>query len=184
MSDDPLALIPKEYYAGDTWFFELNDSNYQAPTWNMVVYFSSPAEKFSATAVDNGTAHRFTVAAATTADYEPGEYEYQIRAEHDSDGRVFTVGNGTLMVLPPLSVQGDHRHRVKMILDAIDAVMENRATNDHLSVSIAGRSISKISIGELRDFRAWYEQQWRFIDAKRREKAFGTSRRQQIKARF
>ncbi len=184
MAIDPINNIPDRLYAGDTWFFELTDSTYPAGTWNLVTYFSSCAGKFSATAAQNGTAHRFTVTAATTAGYEPGGYNYQIRAEHGSDGRKFTIGEGFVDVLPPLSQQADHRHRVKKILDAIDAVIENRATSDHLAVSVAGRSISKMGINELRDFRAWYSQQWDILRGKQRQVAFGKDRGRQVRARF
>lgn len=184
MAIEPIKYIPEELRAGDTWFFEFNYSDYPSSDWNLVLYFSSLAAKFSATSVASGTSHRVTVSAATTEDYETGGYSYQMRAEHASDGRVFTVGEGYVDVLPPLSKQADHRHRVKRVLDAIDAVIEGRAGNDHLSVSIAGRSISKISISELRDFRAWYSQQWDRLKGQSKQKAFGKSRGNNIKARF
>lgn len=181
---NPIDHIPDEFRAGDTWFFELKYSEFPASTWSLVVYFSSCAAKFSATASANGTAHRFTVAASTTDGYEVGGYNYQIRAEHSSDGRKFTVGEGYVDVMPPLSKQEDHRHRVKKILDSIDAVIEGRATSDHLAVSLAGRSISKMGVNELRDFRAWYSQQWETLKGKQNQTAFGKSRSNQIKARF
>lgn len=184
MSIQPINHIPDEWRIGDTWFFELSYSSFPAGTWNLVVYFSSLAGVFTATGAQNGTAHRFTVAATTTADYEPGGYNYQVRAEHSSDGRKFTVGEGYVDLLPPLSKQSDHRSRVKKIIDALDAVIEGRATNDHLAVSVAGRSISKMSVRELQDFRAWYVQQWELQKGKDRQKAFGKSRQSTIKARF
>lgn len=184
MSIQPINHIPDELRLGDTWFFELSYSSFPAGTWNLVAYFSSCAEKFSATGAQNGTAHRFTVAASTTAGYEAGGYNYQLRAEHASDGRKFTVGDGYVDLLPPLSKQADHRSRVKKILDALDAVIEGRATNDHLAVSVAGRSISKMGVRELQEFRAWYAQQWDLQKGKDRQKAFGQSRQSTIKARF
>lgn len=181
---NPIDHIPDELRVGDTWFFELKHSDFPASDWDYVAYFSSCAAKFSATAADNGTAHRFTVAAATTADYEPGGYDYQIRAEHSSDGRIFTVGEGFVDLLSPLSQQADHRNRVKKILDAIDAVIENRASSDQMSMSVAGRSISRMSVNELRDFRAWYSQQWESLRGKQRQESFGKRRGNTYRARF
>lgn len=184
MALDPIDHIPETLRVGDTWFFELQYGDYPAGTWDLKVYFGSLVDTFSATATANGNAHRFTVAATTTADYVPGGYSYQIRAEHSTDGRVFTVGEGYVDLLAPMSEQADHRDRVKKVLDAIDAVLENRATNDHLAVSIAGRSISKMSISELREFRGWYSSQWERIKGRNRQKAFGKSRGNNIRARF
>lgn len=184
MALDPINHIPEELRIGDTWFFELEYGDFPASAWNLKVYWASPLDTFEATATANGTSHRFTVAATTTDDYTPGGYNYQIRAEHASDGRVFTVGEGYVDLLPPLSEQADHRARVKKILDAIDAVLEDRATSDHLSVSVAGRSISRMSVNELRDWRAWYSQSWETLKGKQRQKAFGKSRRNKYLARF
>lgn len=184
MALQPTPYIAEELRAGDTWFFELTYPDFPAGTWNCKVYLSSPEGTEEVTGTANGTAHRFTVAAGTTADYKRGGYNYQIRAEHASDGRVFTVGEGYLDILPPLSEQSDHRDRVKKILDAIDAVLEGRAESDHLSVSLAGRSISRMGVDELRDFRAWYWQQWETLKGRQQQKAFGRARSNNYKTRF
>lgn len=184
MALEPIDHIPEELQIGDTWFFELEYDDHPATAWDLVIYFANPENTYSATASANASAHRFTVAATTTDDYVPGGYSYQIRAEHKTDGRVFTVGEGYVDFMAPLSEQADHRDRIKKTLDAIDAVIENRASTDQLSVSVAGRSISRMGINELRDFRAWYSQQWERLKAKQRQKAFGKSRRNKVLARF
>jgi len=44
----------------------------------------------------------------------------------------------------------------KKMLDAIEAVLEGRVTSDVEAYQIAGRSITKISITELKDLHAYY----------------------------
>ena len=57
----------------------------------------------------------------------------------------------------PLLLLGSH---AKIVLDAIEAVIENRATMDQSSMSIAGRSLSRLSIDELLTFRARYRAEY------------------------
>lgn len=181
---EPLDHIPEELYGGDTWYFKLGYSDYTPTDYDLVVYFSSPNGRFSATGVADGSDFVFTVAASNMDAYSYGDYQYQIRAEHKTNSTKFTIGEGDVYVRPPLDLAGDHRHQIKKVLDAIDAVIANRATTDQQSMSIAGRSLSRMSIGELRDFRAWYSQQWERLRGERKQKAFGKSRGNNIRARF
>ena len=46
------------------------------------------------------------------------------------------------------------------MLDGIEAVLENRASQDQMSYSIAGRSLSRMSIDDLLTFRARYRAEY------------------------
>ena len=46
------------------------------------------------------------------------------------------------------------------MLDAIEAVMENRASMDQSSMSIAGRSLSRMSVDDLMTFRDRYKAEY------------------------
>ena len=54
----------------------------------------------------------------------------------------------------------DIRSHAKVVLDAIEAVIENRATIDQQSMSIAGRSLSRMSIDDLLNFRNQYKNEY------------------------
>ena len=43
----------------------------------------------------------------------------------------------------------DLRSHAKIVLDSLEAVIENRANMDQSSMSIAGRSLSRMSVDEL-----------------------------------
>ena len=45
-------------------------------------------------------------------------------------------------------------------VDAIEAVIENRATMDQSSMSIAGRSLSRLTVDELMTFRDRYKTEY------------------------
>ena len=45
-------------------------------------------------------------------------------------------------------------------MDNIEAVLENRATQDQMSYSIAGRSLSRMSVDDLLTFRDRYKTEY------------------------
>ena len=52
------------------------------------------------------------------------------------------------------------RSHANVVLDAIEAVIENRATIDQQSMAIAGRSLSRMSIDDLLNFRNQYKNEY------------------------
>jgi hypothetical protein len=54
----------------------------------------------------------------------------------------------------------DLRSHAKKVLDNIQAVIEGRATIDQSSMSIAGRSLSRMSVDELMTFRDRYKAEY------------------------
>ena len=77
----------------------------------------------------------------------------------------------------------DNRSHAKKVLDAIQAVLENRASQDQMSYSIAGRSLSRMTIDDLMRFRDRYRAEYnREIKLKRIKNKQDTGNT--IKARF
>ena len=52
-----------------------------------------------------------------------------------------------------------HSH-ARIVLSAIEAVIEGRASQDQMSYSIAGRSLSRMPIDDLLTFRDRYKAEW------------------------
>ena len=70
------------------------------------------------------------------------------------------MGYGTWDIKPKLAVStADLRSHNQIILDALEATLENRATLDQSSYSIAGRSLSRMDVDDLLRFKAIYS--WR-----------------------
>lgn len=139
--------IPQSLTAGDTWSWTDSFSDYPASTWTLTYYFVGP-EAFNAVAVASGDDHETTVAATTTADYKPGTYDWIARVTDGST--VTTVGQGRLTVAPNLANRKyDHRSFWRKVLDQLEPVILGRAGTDQLSMSIAGRSLSRMSWDEL-----------------------------------
>lgn len=150
-----LIRIPAAITAGDSVDLRLLATAHPADQgWALRVDIAGPAEVEPWTSTADGGAHVFAVAAAETEDYTPGLYSYQLSAHKDT--RRVTLERGQLTVHPNLAaVAGsfDGRSPTRQILDAIEARLLNRATQDQMSLSVAGRSINRISLPDLLTLR-------------------------------
>ena len=109
----------------------------------------------------SGDNHAVAIAAATSANYAAGLYNWTCRAE--KAGEKYTLAQGTLTVnanLAALAGANDLRGHVKKVLDALEATLEGKATLDQQSYSIAGRSISRMTPEELLKWRNQYKAEY------------------------
>lgn len=153
--------VPSELLAGDTWRWTRDLTDHPAGTWTLTYYFENASEQFSALATADGTTHSVTVAAATTAPRKAGRYKWIARV---TDGSIVeTIESGWTDVLPDpaSSTKHDPRSWARRTLDAVEAFLEGNATTAQQSVSIGGRSISRWSLPELRQWRDQLRQEVR-----------------------
>ena len=124
----------------------------------MLVNGSAKVE-FSTTA--DGDDHAVALPATTTTNWSPGRYRYQAYVESGADRH--TVGTGTVDILPDFSSAAtlDGRTHAEKVLDAIEAVIEKRATKDQESYSIKGRSLSRTPLPDLLVLRDKYKSEVR-----------------------
>lgn len=140
-------MIPQSLVAGDLWEWTDSLSDYPAGTWTLVHHFRGP-QSFSVTATTDGTNHQSSVAASTTAEYRPGVYDWIARVTSGTD--IYTVATGRLTVAPNLATaKYEHRSFWQRVLDELEPVILGRASTDQLSMSIAGRSLQRMSWDEL-----------------------------------
>ncbi|RYH04121.1 hypothetical protein EU805_01750 [Salipiger sp. IMCC34102] len=154
-----LRHIPTSIKAGLTFALDLDLVDYPAPEWAAVVILSGP-EKIELQSSPFGDLHRFAEPPAVTADWAPGLYAFTLRVL--SNGDVLEIEAGQLKVSQDLaSVDGalDPRSHAQRMLDAIEAVLERRATLDQESYTIGGRSLVRTPIGELKSLRESYRRE-------------------------
>lgn len=179
MSADVPTKVPAEFIAGDTWRWTRDLADYPAGTWTATAYFENKDGVFQIAGITDGTAHSFTIAAATTTTYKPGRYGWRLRV---TDGTTTTtVESGTVEVLvdPAKAGKTDTRSWARRTLEAIEAFLEGNATTAQQSVTIQGRSIGRWSLAELTQFRKDLRAEVRIED---RGASAGMSRN--IKVRF
>lgn len=153
MPDVP-ATLPTALIAGNTWVWDREFADFPPSTWTATAYFEKTGRTFNVPAAVNGTSHRFTVDATTTATYQPGRYLVRVRV---TDGTQVFIAESVYVeveVDPAASGTTDTRTWARRTLDAIEAFLEGNASTAQASMSIGGRSIARWSLSELREWRA------------------------------
>ena len=151
----------QELIQGDSLVFTTSVPDYLPAAGYTLTYrlvrrdAAGTAITFSATA--SGDLYAVSVAPATTATWTPGTYTWAAYAS--KAGERYTVASGELVIkADPATVTApyDNRSHARKVLDAIQAVLENRATTDQQQVSIAGRTLTRIPVAELLVLRDRY----------------------------
>lgn len=139
--------IPASLIAGDTWSWTDSLASYPAPTWQVVYHFRGP-QSITLTSTDDGANHAFSVAAGTTGGYKPGLYDWAARVD---DGTTFiTIDTGRVTVGANFAnAAHEYRSFWRRVLDELEPVILGRAGTDQLSMSIAGRSLQRMTWDEL-----------------------------------
>lgn len=165
MSAPTPDIEPARINAGDTarWLKSLAD--YPASSgWGLAYTLVSAAQRYTFNAAASGDDFLITVPANTTAGWVAGTYAW--RAQVTKAGEVYTVAEGQVEVAPAFGAAVDARSPARRGLDAITAVLENRATGGVAEYTIGGRAIKYIPMAELLALRDRYR-----IDVAREEAA-------------
>lgn len=162
---------PETLVIGDRWVWQRPDLVTDYPTDQYALTYEFHCDsggggnhKFTVTASETSTAYVVEVSSVTTAGYNAHLYKWYAFITRTSDSQRVAVDNGiTTLVVNYADSNADVRTHAKKVLDFIQAVIENRATVDQSSFTIAGRSLSRMTIEELfmvRDrYRAEYNEE-------------------------
>lgn len=168
-----VGLVPSEISAGITFSLPLVLSEYPAPEWSLSLLLRGPAA-IDLAAAGAGDEHTFSATAAETGAWTPGSYWWQIRASDASD--VVLVGEGQTAVLADIAaVSGayDGRSHAQRVLEAIEAVIEGRASMDQESYTINNRSLSRTPVADLLKLRDRYRAEVAANDAAKSGRRLG-----------
>lgn len=160
-------FVPAEITIGETVEFEKDFDDFPADEWTVTYYFRGAGPGFDVAGIADGTTHVFTIAAATSDDMLAGRYDYQAFAAKDDEKHL--VDEGTIQAKASLASLStvttyDGRSKNKKILDAIDDLMQGKATLDQQSYLIATgvpgfqsqRQAERIQPSELLELRKYY----------------------------
>lgn len=160
--------IPDRFTAGTTLSLSVALTAYPPPEWSLTLLLRGPEQRDLASTPDD-TLHAFEVPATETAGWAAGAYWYSLRATDGAE--VHELESGTLAVDPDLAsvAEGyDGRAHAEKVLEAIEAVLENRATKDQDSYRINNRELRRTSVEQLWKLRHLYSQEVRRLRAARR----------------
>jgi len=129
-------------------------------------------------------AYLFTADSATSADFEPGYYHWQLEITETASGNRLVVDRGTFTAIVDLDEnQADPRTHAEIMVSKIQSILEGKADSDVSNYSIAGRSLTKMTFEELISARDVYRrefQQEKVKDRIKRGKPSGST----VKVRF
>lgn len=150
---EPNSIIP-----GDTvkWTRTFADFPPSAG-WALNYELLNAQHRYEIAATADGHAHRVVVSAQTTQGYEPGSYDWRARVTNAEE--VYTVATGRLTVTPSFGSATDIRSHARCTLQAIEAVLEGRATSATAEYEINGRRLKYIPLIELHALRTKYQRE-------------------------
>lgn len=150
--------LPAELQIGDYWAWKRTDlaSSYPLADYSLKYIFylvsGSTASNFTIDASESNGEYVF----ATSSTVKPiGDYKWTAVITKTAGNVPAVIDTGYITI-----VSDAVRSHTKLVLDSIEAVIENRATMDQASMSIAGRSLSRMSIDELMTFKDRYKLDW------------------------
>jgi len=159
---------PDLLVVGDRWTWRRPDLVNDYPTADYALTYEFMCDS------GGGGSHKFTITATETSDdyiievsqdvtehYHVHNYKWYAFITRTSDSERISIDSGvTQLVADYAESTADQRSHAKKVLDAIQAVLENRASQDQMSYSIAGRSLSRMSIDDLMTFRDRYRAEY------------------------
>ena len=165
--------IPYTIYSGDTSIWKITDLNtdYSNTTHTLSYYFrlESTGAGFTINASADNDDYLINISASVTGSQTAGIYHYIAYVTRSSDSARITVDPGQIEIKPNLaSSSADPRSHAKIMIDKIESLLEGKADKDVSSYSIAGRSLNKMSVQELLDWRTYYKAEYNREIAKMR----------------
>ena len=106
----------------------------------------------------SGSHFVFVLDPDATAGLRTGWVDWKEVAFRTSDGARRTISAGALRYF---KTDEDRRNHAEIMLDQIECLLENRARSDVESYSIGSRSITKMSVQELLEWRDYYRNEVR-----------------------
>lgn len=159
---------PSTLVLGDYWAWKRDDlaDTYPIGSYALTYEFHNDSggggvNKFTLTATEANDTYYIEAASSSTTGYAIGDYIWEAYITKTADSNRVMVDSGRTTITQNLAdTNADLRSHAKKVLDAIEAVIENRASMDQSSMSIAGRSLSRMSIDELMTFRDRYKAEY------------------------
>ena len=147
-----LSRMPASLIAGDSLRLAIPAGDYPASAgWavSLVLQALAGGAPVVAQGTEDSDGWLLVVTSAASAVLAAGDYRFQIAAT--KDGERATIEVGQIAIRPdPARAATDQRSAARRALDAIDAVLENRASSEDMKFTFAdGRALEKVPHAEL-----------------------------------
>ena len=95
----------------------------------------------------------YEIVAAISSAWTTGEYTWDLVLVRTADAAESIVQSGSISLF---AASADRRDHARIMVDKITSILENRADSDVGSYTIKSRSITKMSVKELTEWREYY----------------------------
>ena len=129
------------------------DSTLYSVAYRLTPTAGGAAVTLAGVAVDGGAAWKFTALSAVTAAWPDGDYRWDIIVTRLSDSETALTETGVLRVFASTA---DRRTHAEVMLAKIESLLAGRADSDVDNYSIKNRSISKMPVKDLIEWRDYY----------------------------
>jgi hypothetical protein len=153
------SQVPAVLQKGDFWAWKKPNlsTDYPLASYSLKYKFylidGSTASNFTIDATESN--NEYIISTSSTTSQTAGDYRWDAIIKRTSDNVELIIEDGYSTIL-----DNAVRSHAKIVFDSICAVIENRASMDQSSMSIAGRSLSRMSIDELLTFKDRYKAEW------------------------
>jgi|MDTB01.3.fsa_nt_gb hypothetical protein len=155
---------PDILFLGDQWNWTRHDLATDYPvasyslTYNARLLNEQGTTSFAITASEINSSYVISVSSSTTLSYTAGDYSWSAFITKTSDSNRISVDEGFFTVKKDKATDsGDYRSHSRIVLQALEDTIQNKANIDQMSMTIAGRSLSRMSAQEIRDWRSHYK---------------------------
>ena len=108
----------------------------------------------------SGSDYLFSAASSATANYISGRYHWQLEMLQNSDNSRLILERGEWEIVVDLDTAGtDPRTHAEIMVDKIESLLSGRADADVSNYSIQGRSLVKLTIDDLLQWRDYYRRE-------------------------
>jgi hypothetical protein len=153
MATTILSDIPDQITAGDSVAWKRSFGDYSAADgWTLSYAFTKTGSLIAIEGSADGADHLIEVAASASVDWAAGEYAFQAYVTKGDER--YQVDDGIVEIRPNLAAATGGLAALPPcfeIRDAIEAVLQERATEAQTSLAIGGRQISEMSHMEIMD---------------------------------
>lgn len=177
---------PSIITAGDTIQWTIDLSDYPASSWTLkynLISADDSGHNELITSIADGDTHVISISTDTSGAYSSGDYKLEKYVIDTGDTVRYSLGLTTIRVKPDPTCAVDSRSHNKKVLDAIQSNIENVASKEQQSYSIAGRSLSRYSFEELMSLKDKYEALYQ-TELQNERIASGESSGRTVKVRF
>jgi hypothetical protein len=153
---------PLEIVAGDFIAWKRDDIGTDYPPSAYALTYSARLDGAGATVInltasESGDDYLVEVASATSAAWTVGWYTWQAYITRSSDSARVLIGTGRFeLIANRAAATTDPRSHARKMLTLIEALLEGRAVSDVDQYEINGRSLRKMAVRELTNWRNHY----------------------------